>query len=54
MRKPHMTEGQVLGGGEDMLGVARARVSNAGIGQAGSSNNVRVQCMSDAFFYSLR
>jgi len=53
IRENHM-RGPVLGDGEDMLYVARARVSNAGMRQAGASNNVRAQCMSDAFFYSLR
>jgi len=40
----------MLGDGEDMLGVAQARVSNARIEQAGASYNSRTPCIRDAFF----
>jgi hypothetical protein len=45
-----VAESRVLGDGENMLGVAQARVSNAGIRQAGASYNGRTSCMRDAFF----
>lgn len=49
-RKPHVTEGRVLGDGENMLDVEQARVSNAGIRQVGASYNGRTPCMGDTSF----
>ena len=43
-------EDRVLDGGDEILGVAQARVSNAGVRQASASYNDRTPRMRDASF----